>query len=42
MTAVPEWVVESRRAQGLPLHVEDEAALARVALMLTPELEVAA
>lgn len=42
MTVAPEWVAESRAAQGLPQHVEDEAALARVALLLTPDLEVAA
>jgi hypothetical protein len=42
MTGVPEWVAESRAAQGLPAHVEDEAALASVAVIVRPELAVAA
>jgi hypothetical protein len=33
-THIPRLVVESRRAQGLPDHVEDPAALAQVAALL--------
>ncbi len=32
--SIPSFVSESRRAQGLPDHVEDPAALARVAALL--------
>jgi hypothetical protein len=32
--SIPFFVSESRRAQGLPEHVEDPAALARVAMLL--------
>ena len=33
-THIPRLVAESRRAQGLPEHVEDPAALARVVALL--------
>ena len=33
-THIPHLVAESRRAQGLPDHVEDPAALARVVALL--------
>jgi hypothetical protein len=32
--SIPSFVSLSRRAQGLPEHVEDPAALARVATLL--------
>ncbi len=32
--SIPSFVSQSRRAQGLPDHVEDPAALARVAALL--------
>ena len=33
-TEFPDRVAESRRAQGLPPHIEDPATLARVAQLL--------
>jgi hypothetical protein len=42
VTGVPEWVAASRAEQGLPERVEDEATLAVVAVVVRPELAVAA
>ncbi len=33
------WVAESRAAQGLPRHVEDEATLAPLAMLLAEALK---
>ncbi len=31
---IRQWVAETRRAQGLPRHVEDEATLVKIARLL--------